>query len=286
MKFSIVVTAIFFLPASSVSAARVFVEPSSREIRPEDRFEVSFFINTQNEQINAIEGAIVYPSDLLVLEEIRDGSSVVMFWIERPREEAGKIPFSGLIPGGLRTENSLIFRAVFRAKKNGQGMIDPSGLRILLNDGEGTEAHSVASGAQILISERVPSAEAVVVEDDTQAPEEFTAVMTRDPSLFEGKYFLVFATQDKGSGIDHYEVCERGETSCVTAESPYVLMHQALRTEMIIRAVDKKGNERVVVLPSGQWFVQYRVALIFGMLLGAVVVSILVRKRNKRDKGV
>ncbi|TSD06642.1 MAG: hypothetical protein Greene07144_1132 [Parcubacteria group bacterium Greene0714_4] len=75
MKFSIVVTAIFFLPASSVSAARVFVEPSSREIRPEDRFEVSFFINTQNEQINAIEGAIVYPSDLLVLEEIRDGSS-------------------------------------------------------------------------------------------------------------------------------------------------------------------------------------------------------------------
>ena len=30
----------------------------------------------------------------------------------------------------------------------------------------------------------------------------------KDPNVFDGKWFLVFAALDKGSGIDHYEVME------------------------------------------------------------------------------
>ncbi|TSC62679.1 MAG: Uncharacterized protein Greene041614_341 [Parcubacteria group bacterium Greene0416_14] len=279
------IVAALLLPVSSVFAASVFVEPKNTEMRPGDSFEASVFIATENESINAIEGTVLFSEDLLMLEDVRDGASIVNFWIERPREEAGKIAFSGIIPGGYAGEKGLIFSAIFRAKKAGRGIIDSRALRVLLNDGEGTEAHSVASGAQIIVSEHAPSAEAVRIEDDTQAPEEFTATVTRNPSIFEGKYFLVFATQDKGSGIDHYEVCERGETSCVIAESPYVLAHQALRTKIIVRAIDKKGNKRVVVIPPHLRVARYKSMLIFGILAIAVIVF-FVRKRNKRGKSI
>lgn len=69
--------------------------------------------------------------------------------------------------------------------------------------------------------------------------------MFSDPAIFDGKYFLVFATQDKGSGISHYEVCEGGKRKCAIAESPYLLQNQKLNQKIFVKAVDKNGNEYI-----------------------------------------
>ncbi|MCK9351673.1 MAG: hypothetical protein M0P76_02710, partial [Candidatus Pacebacteria bacterium] len=63
---------------------------------------------------------------------------------------------------------------------------------------------------------------------------------------------------DKQSGIGRYEVMETNpwkfgflpstdkETSWVPAESPYILKDQNLRSKILVKAIDKIGNERIV----------------------------------------
>ena len=121
--------------------------------------------------------------------------------------------------------------------------------------------------------------------------------MASSPSIFEGKYFLVFATQDKGSGISHYEAVEfRSRNlefkkllnkalqfitnskfqildSYKTAESPYVLRDQKLRSYIYVKAVDKNGNERIITLTPQNPVFWYRDYIMLGMLLSVVVVT-------------
>ncbi len=89
---------------------------------------------------------------------------------------------------------------------------------------------------------------------DTQPPEEFKPKIGQDPSLFEEKYFLSFATKDSGSGIDHYEILEArdgGEEVWKIEESPYLLENQTLQSIIRVKAIDKAGNERIAeIVPS------------------------------------
>jgi len=36
---------------------------------------------------------------------------------------------------------------------------------------------------------------------DIEPPEDFTPAVVQNSTMFDGKYFLVFAAQDKGSGL-------------------------------------------------------------------------------------
>jgi len=59
----------------------------------------------------------------------------------------------------------------------------------------------------------------------------------------DGKYFLVFSTQDKGSGVDHYEVREGRFGGFSEVSSPYILKYQSLDKKIFVKAIDKFGNE-------------------------------------------
>lgn len=77
---------------------------------------------------------------------------------------------------------------------------------------------------------------------DTQPPLPFEPKLVSDPAIHGGKYVLVFSTTDAESGIDHYEVKE-GLLRWERAESPYVLPLQHLPKIIVVKAVDRAGNE-------------------------------------------
>ena len=116
-------------------------------------------------------------------------------------------------------------------------------------------------------------------EKDRESPETFRPEIARDESLFDGKWFLVFATQDKKSGIDHYEVKETRQgtltmfSKWIPAESPYVLQDQGLRSYVFVKAVDKERNARVTKVspqnPLG-WYENYENWFI--IVLGLIIV--------------
>ena len=125
----------------------------------------------------------------------------------------------------------------------------------------------------------ISKSQILVSKEDKDQPEEFKPEIAQSPEMFEGKYFLVFATQDKGSGIDHYEVCEGSKKKCVIAESPYLLQNQELNQEIFVKAVDKSGNERVVTIPAQKplpWYKNYFVIAI--LIIGLIIAGAILRK--------
>lgn len=177
-------------------------------------------------------------------------------------------------------KNGLIFSIVFQSIQEGRGSIEIRDIKTLFNDGKGTEANTTISNFQFAIAGQASAPQSVVVEKkDIDMPEAFKPTVASDPNIFDGKYFLVFATQDKGLGIDHYEVCE-GKRKCIVTESPYLLQNQNLDKEIVVKAVDKNGNERVIVLPPQKPLPWYKSYIIFAILIivGLVIVGLFLRK--------
>jgi len=286
LKIFFLLSTFYFLLSGSAFAAEVSFDTKTQEIKVNQLFEVSVFINTDEESINAIEGKIIFPRDLLEIKNINDGNSIINFWIEKPKSTSeGQIAFSGIIPGGYNDSRGLIFSITFLAKKEGNGAIKFGEVKALRNDGQGTEADVKISNFQFLISKQIPISEIPMPEiKDNEPPEEFAPQIASDPTIFEGKWFLVFATQDKGSGIDHYEVCE-GKSKCIAAESPYLLQNQDLDEEIIVKAVDKSGNERVATIPARfarPWYKDYAIlAILIIAALVYLIWKILWKKRRK-----
>ena len=290
-KFKIVLAACLLLFAAiPVFAAEISFDAKTRELKVNQLFEVGVFINTDGESINAVEGKIVFPEKLLKLKEIRDGNSIINFWIERPKVSNGEVLFSGITPGGFIDKQGLIFSIVFRARQAGRGSVEIREIKALLNDGKGTATNTTISNLELVISGLAPletpsltgptaaTPPPVVENKDIDLPETFEPMVASDSAIFDGKYFLVFATQDKGSGIDHYEVREKFWAGFVTAASPYLLQNQRLDKKIFVKAIDKNGNERIVMLPPQKPLPWYRHYAIFGILLVLIVVGFLLKK--------
>lgn len=269
---------IILFSATPVFAAELFFEAKSREFAPEEEFIASIFLNTENESINAIGGKTVFPENLLELKEIRDGNSIINFWVERPKAQNGEILFSGITPGGYSGKNGLVFSVVFRTRAEGGGAVEIRDAKVLLNDGEGTSAPLKISNYKFLISNQISNQTPISKIDDNEPPEPFNPEVASDPNIFGGKYFLVFATQDKGTGIDHYEVCEGSKKKCVIAESPCLLQNQKLNQKIFVKALDKSGNERIAMVEPRYSIKWYEIWWVWGIIILAIIAFFAAKK--------
>lgn len=265
------ITFLFFF-ALHIFAADIRIQ-TSEVVSITNDFLVHVILDS-SQSINAIEGTLIYPSELLSVKEIRDGDSVINFWMESPvANETGKISFSGITPGGFSGEDNSIFTVLFEAKKIGEANLGFQGVKVLLNDGQGT-ATTVALGDEVVSIKS--GGEVVLVPEvlDTEIPEDFTPILAQDPNLFDGKYFLVFSTKDKISGIDHYAIREGTRGEFENVDSPYLLKDQTLHKKIFMRAIDKAQNVREVVFDPQKKNALYKNKLLFAiiLLLGVMLV--------------
>lgn len=237
-----------------VSAAVLNFENSVDIVQAGDVISMVLVLNTEGKPVNAIAADVLYSKDTLELSKIIDGDSFVNFWVQPPVElEKGKISFSGITPGGITGRDIVVLELEFKAKKEGVGSLMCAQVQVLLHDGLGTplETSLVPLSLNILGQSSIALVKTEYV--DTEAPEPFTPHIMTDTDVFDGQKFLVFATEDKGSGIDYYEVKEGEFGSYERSESPYKIKNQALHKVFFIRAVDKEGNEYVAsIYPQNQ----------------------------------
>ena len=285
---------ILLFVAPPVFAAEIYFE-APNQLGIESKFETTLFLNTEKEEINAIEGRITFPRNLLDLKEIRDANSIVNFWVEKPKTDPiGKIAFSGIIPGGYHGSRGLLLTLIFISKQEGVGTIELQEAKTLLNDGRGTSASLRVSDSKFSISKQIPTSQTSISEvKDKRPPESFVPEITQSPDLFDGKWFVVFAAQDKGSGIDYYEVKESRQrivsifSRWILAESPHVLQDQGLRSYVSVRAVDKAGNAQVQKIPPRNplaWYENYEnwIILILGFAIIYAMKKLLWREYLKK----
>jgi hypothetical protein len=271
LKISIVL--LFILLASPAVAALLFFHSPSKEFGIGQEFKVDLLLNTEGESLNALEGKIIFPKDFLELKEIKDGNSIINLWTERPEmKESGRIVFSGIVPGGFRGENGFIFSAVFITKKSGLDKITLEGIRVLKNDGLGTKASARAEDFGLSVSAKTRIIEEPIEIRDSNPPEKFRPEIAQNQDIFDGRYFLVFATQDKQSGLNHYEVKEGFFGRFVLAESPYLLEDQRIGKIIYVKAVDKEGNQKIESLYPPKWYKENSIIVIIVVVFLAILL--------------
>ncbi|MDO8604003.1 MAG: four helix bundle protein [bacterium] len=284
--FIFLTSTFYILTPSPAFSAGIFFETDKPSFLQGDEFLVNIYLDTTNESVNAIEGEIIFPVNLLEMKNTNDGNTSVSFWIEKPHVTSpGAVAFSGIIPGGLTSAKSPLFSMVFRAKNEGVVDIKTENIHFLKNDGTGTEVKVKSHPITLFVSknsDESKTSDTIVGADDLDSPEGFNLEIANSRDMFDGKNFLVFVTQDKGSGIDHYEVREGFFGAFIPATSPYVLQNQKLSQKISVKAIDKKGNERVIVLYPAN-VKRNTLYLVIFILLAIVVLyrGLLAKKYEK-----
>lgn len=221
-----------------------------------------FSVNTYQERVNAIEATIHIPVGIQI-KEILIGESAVLLWVKQPTldEGAGTISFSGVTPGGFQGKQKLFSFSMVGAE-NGLLKVSYSEVRALRSDG---------SGIGVAVAFSFQSKE---IEEDLLPPEPFLPVISHSPELYQDRSFVSFLTQDKNSGIDHYEYASTwllppSESAWQRATSPLLLSQTDFFKKIYIRAVDKTGHARRAQV-SGPY---HYASLGFGIILILCVLA-------------
>ncbi len=242
LKFIIIASILgLFLCSHNVFADELRVATNKQSISLGEVFEATILVDTENESINAIEGEIVFDDKILKLELINTAQSFVNFWVEDPiLAKGGSIRFSGITPGGINAHNIELFKISFRAQIIGKSQISINNIKLFINDGAATmsKANSVP-GAISITPRTAPDSEIEIV--DFTPPEKFKAERAKNIAIYDNKWFAVFNTADKTSGIKSYEICELWR--CNTGVSPYQLSNQSPFYLIEIIAYDNNGNK-------------------------------------------
>ena len=267
-----------FLFFNKTQAARLYFEPQEAIMGAEKYFSVGVRIDAKN-QINAISVGIFIPPEIALIDAVI-GNSIINFWVEKPSfdESSRLLTFSGIVPGGFQGEKEPLLTIKIKTAGQEEKAIltfDKEKTKIYLHTSEGVEDSLELESLTLLIAKGKKNIGVEIADNDP--PENFKPEISRDPNIFENRRFLVFATQDKGAGVDHYEVCEGSKTKCAIAESPYLLHYQKLNKKIFVKAMDKSGNERIaILLPQKQspWYQNY---WIIGIIV-LVVIAIMRRR--------
>lgn len=254
---------IAFVPFAA-NAAVLYVNPTEGEHGLSDTFIADVRLDNQNECVNAMSVEVRYPTDTLRAVDFSKGNSILSLWIEEPKinTDTGVVTFSGGIPGGYcgripgdpvlsNVLGKIVFSVIGAEKKEATISITDAS-QVYLNDGQATRATLVTQSAVFQIKPTPLSSSNPwlnEVGNDTTPPDDFVVTVESTARVFGGNYYAVFSTQDKQSGIDHYEMFERGVWQTVT--SPHELKDQYLLASVQVKAIDKAGNERLGTYVEG-----------------------------------
>lgn len=273
---------VYFLGVTTqVHGALLYLDPGAVNVFRGDTITLDLRIDTDEGQcINTVNAIINYDPSIRAVDVSR-GDSILSIWLEEPVIDEIKhtISFAAGIPGGYcgripgdPTLTNVLLELVFRSPGFSVGSgetptarvwVDGSS-RVLLHDGFGNDAPLRMEDSVITLLKTAGAentdAWRAEVEDDEELPSDFPVTLTSEGQAFGGQYFITFNSIDKQSGIDHYEVMEepfeefytfnwgRADAPWVQTASPYVLEDQTLNSTIRVKAIDKAGNERIVVL--------------------------------------
>ncbi len=131
-------------------AATLKISPEVGVFTVGSTVEISLFVDTEGESINAFEIILRFPADKLQVVSAGTGPSIVGIWATQPKynNQTGTIELRGGIPGGITTSRGFLASFTFRARQIGSAIIKPEdSSKILLNDGLATDVLHGSAGA-------------------------------------------------------------------------------------------------------------------------------------------
>ncbi len=132
--------ALFLFP-EYVEAATISFSPSSGSYKVGQTFSVGVYVGSGDQAMNAVEGVIAFPRDLVEVTALSKGGSILNLWVQEPTysNTNGTVSFEGIVynPGFTGSVGKII-TITFRAKASGTAAVSFSNGSVLANDGAGT----------------------------------------------------------------------------------------------------------------------------------------------------
>lgn len=299
--FKSIVLAVFFggvfMLAPKAWAATAYLVPDFQTVAVDDIVAVGIYLDTQGMQPNTIEGQIYIDpgSEKIDIAQLSMAGSVLDFWPQNPSlDNSSLITFTGGTPGGFNQSDGLLFKIVFKAKREGQVVFSPANFKAYNNDANATPLGTTFNPLTINI---LPKVEGVpqdqwldVISNDNQPPQGLTATIGQDSRLFDGRKFITILATDDQSGLDYFEVKEGDYEPARTGET-YVLLDQTESVPIIISAYDKAGNvSRILLTPTAKVQTGPKVVLSWVTLIVVIalmmfiIFNIIKKKKNKKSK--
>lgn len=304
IKVVILISTFCFLFSSVCHAATLSLEPTNSSYGQGESFIEEIRVDNQGENLNAFEIDLKYSAEFLEVTDVNFGDSILNFIVDQPsiNQKDGTIHFSGIVPGGYNGRvpgdpgaGNLVAKIIFKIKKQENLLVTTTAeinftnkTKILLNDGKATVVTLNEKGTKIEILDQVVNEKNdVLLEEDRIPPEIFKPEINHSPEIFDNQWFVVFSTQDKISGIDHYEIQESRMdqpllTGWLKVESPYLLKDQSLKNYIFVKAIDKNGNKQIVRLEpksslwSNQEYSKYGIMIL--LILVVLIIIYLIPK--------
>lgn len=279
-----------FIPIISY-ASEFYFEPSKLVTTENSKFEVRVMVDTGGQSINAVEGDLLIPENMIVTD-IFYGNSLVVLWVEKPEYRGQAVHFSGITPGGFMGiidpgsptgfGPGELFTLVLESKDKNSKEIVIDRIQALINDGHGTSDDVSSESFVYKYGEiEIPYTR----KGDNIIPDNFEPVLVKDP-FFNNKYVLIFETSDGQTGISHYEVRENGH-DWVVAKSPYVLENQINPKHIQVKAIDNAGNVRIAGVVDdaeiGRILDDKSVLIIMVLLVVLVLIFWKISKSRKKE---
>jgi hypothetical protein len=267
---------------ASSSPSVFFVMP--KVVKVGDTFEVAINADTAGMLINSLNLSLTYNNKLLSFAGYKDENTVVSIWIDAPKEDAGTISMSGIIPGGVselydpnkRNVSQIpLVRLLFKANVSGEANFDFLQTQILKHDGKGTELVHEAKDAILEINGALAGG---VVENslDQKSPEPFSLTFVGSSLFSRTPDMVVFNAVDVDSGIKEYKI-KIGLRGWQDAQSPYPIPRSIFSRNVIVQAIDFYGNtQEANLIVSG--VIPSKVLLIIVLLILAGILGFKLLK--------
>lgn len=125
-------------------AASLYLEPAGEEIYRDNSFLVNLKIDSQGQEINALDLSLDYSPSTLELLDVLKGNSIIKLWAEEPVIDQDQLRLVGGIPNGFLGDEGMLASLIFRARQEGAGTAGfNNNSQVLLNDGQGTPARLI-----------------------------------------------------------------------------------------------------------------------------------------------
>ena len=148
--YSLASLILLFLIVKSASAAVVYVLPEEKNFSSGEIVSVDIKIDSEGESINAIEGTIEWPTNILEFVSVTKKDSVFDFWLEEPigSSASSSLRFVGGTTKGISGAALHIVNIQFKTVSAGTAELLISEVAVTASDGKGTNVFSGAKGAR------------------------------------------------------------------------------------------------------------------------------------------
>jgi hypothetical protein len=135
----VAISVFILLPIFTAFSADLYILPSSKNLNIGDNLNVSVYVDSLDQAMNAVSFRISYPEDLLRFVSLSKTGTIINLWVQEPKGGNGEVFAEGIVLNpGFTGSRGKILNITFKALNSGKADLSFVSGSVLANDGLGT----------------------------------------------------------------------------------------------------------------------------------------------------